>query len=61
MSGYRRCSTLKKKKKGILVIKRNEITPFAATWTDPEMIIRSEVSKRKTSIILYQLYVEAKI
>ena len=29
-------------------MKMNEIAPFAATWVDLEMIIRSEVSQRKT-------------
>ena len=33
--------------------------PFAATWMDPEIIILSEVSQRKTNI-LYRLYVESK-
>ena len=34
-------------------IKKNEIMPFAATWMDLEMIIRSEVKvrKRKTNTI----------
>ena len=35
---------------GILVIKKNEIMPFAATLMDPEIIILSEVSQRKTNI-----------
>ena len=30
---------------GILVIKKNEIMPFAGTWMDLEMIILSEVSQ----------------
>ena len=33
------------------VIKMNEITPFAATWMQPEILILSEVEKRKTNII----------
>ena len=32
-------------------IKKNEIMPFAATWMDVEMIVLSEVRKRKTNII----------
>ena len=30
-------------------IKKNEIMPIAATWTDLEIIILSEVSERQTS------------
>ena len=42
-------------------IKRNEIISFAATRMDPEMIILSEVTQRKTNAICYHLYVESKI
>ena len=42
-----------------LVIKKNEIMPLGATWTDLDMIILSEVCPTKTNIV-YQLYVESK-
>ena len=43
-----------------LVIK-NEIMPFAATWTDLEIIILSEVSQTETSITWYHFFVESEI
>ena len=39
------------------VIKKNEIMPFAATWTDLEMITLSEIRQRKTNIMLY-IYIQ---
>ena len=42
-------------------IKKNKIMSFAATWMDLEVIILSEVRKRKTNTIRYHLYVEFKI
>ena len=35
---------------GLLVIKKNEIMPFAATWIDLEIIICNEI--RKTNMVL---------
>ena len=32
-------------------IKKNEIMPFAATWVDLEIIVLSEIRKRKTNNI----------
>ena len=40
--------------------KRKEIMSFAATWMDLEILILSEIRKRKTNAILYYLYVEFK-
>ena len=34
--------------------------PFAATWIDPEIIVLSEVSQTKASVICFHLYVESK-
>lgn len=45
----------------ILIIKNNEIMPFAATWVDLLIIILSEVSLRNANIIWYHLYVDSKI
>ena len=36
-----------------LVIKKNKIVPSAATWTDLEIVILSEVRQRKTKIVWY--------
>ena len=43
-----------------LVIKKNEILPFAVTWTDLGGIMPNEVNQRKTSTVWYHLYVESK-
>ena len=32
-------------------IERNEIVPFAETWMDLEIVIRSEVSQKKKNIV----------
>ena len=37
---------------GILLShEKNEIMPFSAIWTDPEIITLNEVSQRKTNIL----------
>ena len=49
-------------KSGILLShKQNEIMPFAATWMHLQIVIWSEVRKKKTNTIWYHLYVESKI
>ena len=42
-----------------ILLSHKKITPFTATWMDPEIIIQSEVRQRRTNIIRYHLYVES--
>ena len=43
-------------------IKKNEILPFAARWTDLENIMLSEISQtEKTNTVLHHLHVESKM
>ena len=47
--------------KEILVFKKNEILPFAATWVDLEGIMWSEIIRqRKITTVCYHLYVNSK-
>ena len=41
-------------------IKKNEILPFASTWMDPDDILLSEISQRKTNTVSSHLHVETK-
>ena len=45
----------------VLSHKKNEIVASAATWMEVEIIILSQVRKRKTNTICYYLYVDSKI
>ena len=36
-----------------LALRKNKIMPFAATWMEPEGIMLSEISQRKTDIICF--------
>lgn len=45
---------------GILVIKKNDILPFAPEWMDLRSSILSEVSQRKKNVLCYHSYVESK-
>ena len=42
-----------------LSLRKMEIMLFAATWKDLEVIILSEVSRRKINTICYHVYVES--
>ena len=42
-NGLKKCGTYIQKN----TIKRNEIMPFAATWIDLEIIIRSKISEKE--------------
>ena len=40
--------------------RKKKILPFATTWMDPEGIMLSEISQRKTNTVWYHLYVNLK-
>ena len=72
MNGLRRYKKIKnklKKKKMWYVhtmeyytaIEKNKITPFAATWIEPETLILSEITQKKKNTICYHLYLESNI
>ena len=44
---------------GILITKKNEIMPFAATWMDLEIVKLSEVNQTE-KYKCYHLYMESK-
>ena len=42
-------------------IKKNKMTPFAATWMELETLIVSEVSQTEIDKYMYHLYLESNI
>ena len=45
----------------LLILKENEIIPFAGIWINLEIIILSEVQKEKDKFHLYQVCVESEL
>ena len=39
------------------VTKRNEIGSFVVTWMDPEPILRSEISRKRKTNVIFNAYV----